>query len=73
MLPRHADEISLSNLVSRSKRNLAQSATKCKSNYQVWTKVCRKEDMGIADNIALLVFGSRTYSARSAPKHTYQQ
>ena len=42
-------------------------------HYQIWTNVCRKEDMGIVDNIALLVFGSRTCSAQSAPKHTYQQ
>ena len=58
-----ADEISLSNLVSRSTRNLAQSATKCTYlQFMVLEgKDCDenalKEDTGVADKMALLLFG----------------
>ena len=44
-------------------------AESCDSDYQVWIKVCRKEDMGIVDNIGLLVL-DHALAAHEARQNT---
>ena len=76
-----ADEISLSNLVSRSMRNLAQSATKCtylqfmvlegkdcnENAHEGGHGHCRQNGI-----VGFWVVRGHNYTL-SAPKHTYSQ